>query len=41
MPNYQEQNAKADQMGAGIALGCIGIPAILFLALILIVALVA
>ena len=40
MPNYQEQNAKADQIGAGIALGCIGIPVILFVVLLVIVALV-
>ena len=37
---YQEENAKAEQIGAGIALGCIGIPAILFI-LFIIVALLA
>ena len=36
----QEENAKAEQIGAGIALGCIGIPAILFI-LFIIVALLA
>lgn len=37
---YQEENAKAEQIGAGIALGCIGIPAILLI-LFIIVALLA
>ena len=33
---YQEENAKAEQIGAGIAMGCIGIPVILFVLLLII-----
>lgn len=40
MNNYhQEQNAKAEQTGAAIALGCIGIPALIFLLVIIIMSL--
>jgi hypothetical protein len=34
---YQEENAKAEQMGAGIALGCIGIPALIIILMVIIV----
>jgi len=34
---YQEENAKAEQIGAGIALGCIGIPALIFILMVIIV----
>lgn len=34
---YQEENAKAEQLGAGIALGCIGIPAIIIILMVIIV----
>ena len=40
MPNYQEQNAKAEQMGAGIALGC-GVIVLLFILFILVAAFLA
>jgi hypothetical protein len=33
---YQEENAKAEQIGAGIALGCIGIPALIIILLVVI-----
>jgi hypothetical protein len=33
---YQEENAKAEQLGAGIALGCIGIPALIIILLVVI-----
>lgn len=38
---YQEENAKAEQIGAGIALGCIGIPAIIIVLFIIIALLTA
>lgn len=38
---YQEQNAKAEQIGAGIALGCIGIPAIILFVIVIIAAIFA
>ena len=34
---YQEENAKAEQLGAGIALGCIGIPALIIILMVIIV----
>lgn len=37
---YQEENAKAEQIGAGIELGCVSIFAIVFI-LFIIVALLA
>lgn len=37
--NYQEENAKAEQIGAGIALGCGGLVA-LFILVCVIIALV-
>ena len=36
---WTEQNAKAEMIGAGIAVGCFGIPALLFILLIVGVAL--
>lgn len=36
---YTEMNAKAEMWGAGIAVGCVGIPLFLFLLLIVGVAL--
>jgi len=37
---YQEENAKAEQIGAAIAVGCVGIPAIIIVLLFIIVAIV-
>jgi len=36
---WTEQNAKAEMIGAGVAVGCVGIPLFLFLLLIVGVAL--
>ena len=36
---WTEQNAKAEMIGAGIAVGCIGIPLALFAILVVLVAL--
>lgn len=35
---YQEENAKAEQIGAAIAMGCIGIPAMIVVLLLIAVA---
>jgi hypothetical protein len=37
---YQEENAKAEQIGAGIALGCIGIPALIIILFVIVAILV-
>jgi len=37
---YQEENAKAEQIGAAVAVGCVGIPAIIIVLLFIIVAIV-
>ena len=36
--NYQEENAKAEQIGAAIAMGCIGIPAMIIILILVVVA---
>lgn len=36
---WTEQNAKAEMIGAGIAVGCVGVPLVLLLLLIVAVAL--
>jgi len=37
---YQEENAKAEQLGAAVAVGCVGIPVIIIVLLFVIVAIV-
>ena len=34
---HQEENAKAEQVGAAIAVGCIGIPALIFILILIVV----
>jgi hypothetical protein len=34
---YQEENAKAEQIGAAIAVGCVGIPLVLIILLFVVV----
>jgi hypothetical protein len=37
---YQEENAKAEQIGAAIAVGCFGIPLVLLVLVLMVVAFV-
>ena len=37
---YQEENAKAEQMGAAIAMGCIGVPVLIFILILVVVVIV-
>ena len=36
---YQEENAKAEQWGAAVAVGCIGIPAAIIIFIFIVIAL--